>query len=134
MYVVLLVGYTVYVFKTREARDNGKRKTLMFATWNEPNDPTGYYVESFNVTKAMEYLKKLNEKNPGTKITLTHILGHAMAKGLLQVKEHVGHVVFGNFRQDKELGMTVLVDVDGGADLVPVTIWGAQDISLVEFA
>jgi len=134
MYAVLLVAYTGYIFNTRVSRDNGKRKTLMFATWNEPNDPTGFYVERFNVTKAMEYLEKLNKENPGTKITMTHILGHAFAKGLKKVEQHVGHVVFGNFRRDKELGTTVLVDVEGGADLVPITIWGAHDISIVEFA
>lgn len=34
MYAVLLVAYTGYIFNTRVSRDNGKRKTLMFATWN----------------------------------------------------------------------------------------------------
>lgn len=33
IYFLLLAAYLTLVFKTRVARDNGKRKTLMFASW-----------------------------------------------------------------------------------------------------
>lgn len=53
-------------------KENPKRKTLMIATWNgmfskniliylEPSDPTSFIVEDMNVTKALEYIKFLNE-------------------------------------------------------------------------
>lgn len=34
IYAILLVAYTVFIFKTKNARENPKRKTLMAATWN----------------------------------------------------------------------------------------------------
>lgn len=33
IYILCLVVYFAVVFKFRVARDNGKRKTLMFGTW-----------------------------------------------------------------------------------------------------
>lgn len=30
--------------------------------------------------------------------------------------------------------MTILVDVEGGSDLVPITLWNAHELTLVEFA
>jgi hypothetical protein len=43
--------------------------------------------------------------------------------------------VFGFFKScGKDLGITVLCDVAGGKDLVPVTIWNAHELSLQEIA
>lgn len=137
IYILCFAGYLYIVFTKGVRRDNGKRKTIMFATWNEPNDPTGQFVENTNVTQALEYVEELNKKNSAqdsTKITITHVIGMAIAKGLKEVEEHVGHVQWGNFKKDDQIGCTILVDVDNGADLVPVTIWNAHDISIEEFA
>lgn len=32
------------------------------------------------------------------------------------------------------MGITILVDYDGGRDLVPVTIWEPQALSIIELA
>ena len=34
IYFALLAAYTAFVCATRNMKDNGKRKTLMAATWN----------------------------------------------------------------------------------------------------
>ena len=34
IYFALCIAYTAFVCATRVMRDNGKRKTLMIATWN----------------------------------------------------------------------------------------------------
>jgi hypothetical protein len=58
IYTMFFAAYLAYFFQNRVKRDNGKRKTLMFASWNEPGDPTGFMSENLNMTQAMEYLKK----------------------------------------------------------------------------
>lgn len=114
-------------------KDNRKRKTLMVATWNEPSDPTSYMVTDVNVSQAKVFLKELNASQTELKYTMTHLVGHAMAKGLHKIRRDVGRIVWGYFRHSKRLGITVLVDIEGGKDLVPVTIWDGHNMTLKEF-
>ena len=37
IYFTLIALYSVFMIKSRVGRDNGKRKTLMIATWNGKN-------------------------------------------------------------------------------------------------
>ena len=46
----------------------------------------------------------------------------------------VGRLTWGNFKHEKEIGVTILCDVDGGADLVPITLWDSHKLSVLEFA
>merc|ERR1712127_771472 len=65
---------------------------------------------------------------------MTHVAGHAIAGGLYKMRRDVGRITFGFFKHSKRIGTTVLVDVDGGADLVPVTIWNGHEKTLLQFA
>lgn len=38
------------------------------------------------------------------------------------------------FQKADKLGITILVDVEGGKDLVPVTLWEAHDLSILQIA
>lgn len=62
------------------------------------------------------------------------MLAHALAWGIYKQRNGIGRIVLGAFRQSKKLGVTVLVDVEGGKDLVPVTIWDAHKMNILEFA
>ena len=99
----------------------------------EPSDPTSYIIEDINVTKALEYIKHLNETQSEVKVTMTHLVGHALAWGLYKMRRDVGRMTFGYFTHSKTIGITVLVDVGGGQDLVPITLWDAHKNSVVEF-
>ena len=46
----------------------------------------------------------------------------------------VGRLSWGYFRHSKKIGVTILCDVEGGQDLVPITLWDAHNMSVVEFA
>lgn len=65
---------------------------------------------------------------------MTHLLGHSIAWGLYKMRRDVGRLTWGYFRHSKEIGMTTLVDVEGGQDLVPVTLWDAHKLTVIEFA
>jgi hypothetical protein len=86
------------------------------------------------VTKALEYAKELNAEQSETKVTVTHVMAIGLAWSLYKIRKYMGRSTFGFFRHDKKIGTTVLVDVDGGADLVPITIFDAHKLSVVEFA
>ena len=53
---------------------------------------------------------------------MTHLIGHAIAHGMKKMERDVGHISWGFFRKSKKIGTSILVDVEGGSDLIPVTI------------
>ena len=84
--------------------------------------------------KALAYVKKLNADQKNVHITMTHVLAHAAGWGLYKMRRDVGHLPFGTFKADKSYGITVLVDKDGGSDLIPVTIWDGHKMTIFEVA
>ena len=84
--------------------------------------------------KAMAYVKKLNEEQKEVKITLTHVTTLSCAWGIYKMRRDIGRLPWGTFKAAKKLGVTILVDVEGGKDLVPVTIWDAHKMTIIEVA
>lgn len=58
----------------------------------------------------------------------------ATAWGIYKMRRDVGRLPWGTFKASKKFGVTVLVDVEGGKDLVPVTIWNAHEMTIFEVA
>ena len=83
---------------------------------------------------ALAYCKRLNSEQKEAHITLTHVVTLATAWGLYKMRRDVGRLPWGTFRAAKKFGVTVLVDVEGGKDLVAVTIWDAHKMSIFEVA
>ena len=50
------------------------------------------------------------------------------------MRRDVGRLPFGTFKHSKKIGVTVLVDVEGGKDLIPVTLWDAHNMTIFEIA
>lgn len=82
----------------------------------------------------MKYVQKLNEEQKEVKITLTHVFSHALAWGLYKVRRDIGRMPLGFFRHNKQIGLTVLCDVEGGSDLVPITLFDIHKGSIIDFA
>jgi hypothetical protein len=61
-------------------------------------------------------------------------MAHAIAWGLYKQRRDIGRLTLGAFKRSKRLGVTILVDVKGGTDLVPVTVWDAHKMTIIEFA
>ena len=84
--------------------------------------------------KAIAYVKKLNEEHKDVHITMTHLLTHCSAWSLYKMRRDVGKLPYGQFKADKRYGVSVLVDVEGGKDLVPVTVWDGHKMTIPEIA
>lgn len=86
------------------------------------------------MTKAVKYLEELNKEQSETKVTMTHLMGFGLSQGLYKIRRDIGRMAFGSFKHSKKIGMTVLVDVEGGSDLVPITIFDGHEGTLLDFA
>lgn len=49
-----------------------------------------------------------------------------MAWGLYKIRRDIGRITWGYFSHNKSIGITILVDVEGGADLVTITFYDAH--------
>ena len=135
IYLVCMIGYyllTQVIFINQH--DVTIRKKIMAATWGAPQDPTSYIPVDYDVTKTQQFLKKVNQQSPDNKITLTHIYTRAMGLAMSKNRREVGRIKWGNFQRAKEIKITVLVDYDGGKDLVPITITEPQKFNIIELA
>jgi hypothetical protein len=65
---------------------------------------------------------------------MTHVAGFAIAIGLHKMRRDVGRIVWGFFKRSENIGVTILVDVEGGSDLVPITLFNAHEMTLIDFA
>lgn len=126
IFFAVLAFYTI-VFNNLliNKKQTTKRKNIMATTWGSPGDPTAYMVIEYDVTKALPFIKKLNETQKETKITITHVISKGMAVAIYKMRRDIGRIKWGYFQRAEKLGLSVLVDVDGGKDLVPVTFWDA---------
>ena len=61
-------------------------------------------------------------------------MAHAMAFSLYKMRRDIGRIPFGVFKHNKQIGVTSLCDVEGGKDLVPVTIFDGHTIPILEYA
>ena len=109
------------------------RQAITISSWGQPNDPYAILRTEVDVTQALEYAKELTEQT-GVKITLTHVMAMGYAYCLVKVRKTIGKIRCGNFHQAKELGITVLVNIDEGRDLAPATSWDTHKMTIVEYA
>lgn len=110
------------------------RKNINVTSWGAPTDPTAYLVEEYDVSKALPYIKKLNEMQSEHKITMTHLFSKGLAVAASKMRRDIGRIKWGYFQKAEKLGLSILVDVEGGKDLVPVTLWDAQNDSVIDIA
>ena len=82
----------------------------------------------------MAYAKQLNEQQKDVHITVTHVFTLAAAWGCYKMRRDIGRLPFGTFKHSKKIGVTCLVDVEGGKDLVPITLWDAHKLDIFEVA
>ena len=129
IYGVLVALYSIWVLVQRDIKENPRRKTILISTWDAPDDPSAYIYNDYNMDKAIAYLDKLNE-NSDLRITMTHLVGYASAWGAYKMRRDVGKLPYGSFKRSKKIGITVLVDVGLGEDLVPVTIHDGHKLTL----
>lgn len=93
-----------------------------------------FSIEDINVTKTKAWIEELNKSQSEVKVTMTHACGMAAAWGLYKMRRDVGRISLGFFKHSKRLGVTVMMDVEGSQESIPITLWNAHELSIIEFA
>jgi pyruvate/2-oxoglutarate dehydrogenase complex dihydrolipoamide acyltransferase (E2) component len=122
----------VSAFKRLSALSSWRRISL--SAWDRPSDPTVYGWLEIELSNAKAYLRALNESQP-TKVTMTHLVGKALADAIA-ARPEVNVVV----RRGRQIYQRQSVDVffqvayEGGENLSGAKVSAADRKSMVEIA
>jgi pyruvate dehydrogenase E2 component (dihydrolipoamide acetyltransferase) len=122
----------VSAFRRLSSQSSWRRISL--GTWGSPADPTVYGWLEIEVSRARAYLEALNTTQP-TKVTMTHLVGKAVAMAI-RARPEVNAVV----RRGRQIYQRQSIDVffqvayDGGENLSGAKVSEADAKSVVEIA
>jgi pyruvate/2-oxoglutarate dehydrogenase complex dihydrolipoamide acyltransferase (E2) component len=109
-------------------------RKVAIGTWRSAGDPSIYGVAEIDVAPAMAFLEKVRAKT-GTKVTLTHFAGKAMAATLAKHPEINCILRFGRLYPRKDVDIFFQVSADKtGKELSGMTIRRADHKSIIELA
>lgn len=117
--------------KQRELRS---WRRMALNTWRPPHDPTVYGTIELDVSRALEWLSE-QRRETGVKITLTHLVGKAVAMAIAERPE-VNAVV----RRGRHIYLRDSIDIffqvafEGGEDLSGAKVTGADAKSVLDIA
>ena len=120
---LVLLYWLVTHFMFNEPDHMWKRRRITISSWSTPDQPTSYLPVEYDVTNVVSYMDKYNQVNKdGHKLTMTYMMTKALAISFNENIENVGRIAFGKFRRMKQVDISILADVKGGKDLVPVNV------------
>ena len=114
-------------------RTNSTRRKLAIASWSSPREGNIYGKLTFEATEALAYLDWLRQKS-GEKVTITHLVGKAVAMALEQSPGLNGVIRFGRFVPHSTVDVTYLVALEEGQDLAKAKVPDANKKSVADIA
>lgn len=112
---------------------NPLRRKLAIATWSAPREGNIYGKLTVDVTQALAFVTELREMT-GERITITHLVGHAVAQALQAAPGLNGVIRRGRFVPHDDVDVTFLVALEEGRDLAKATVRQANTKSVVDLA
>ncbi len=106
------------------------RRKLAIATWKAPAEGNIFGRVTLDVSEAQKYLDAVRE-NTGQKVTITHLVGKAVARGLEASPGLNGKILFGRFYPFETADVTFLVAADGDLAKAKITDVGGKHIAEV---
>ena len=117
---------------TDRKKIRGWRK-IAAATWGAPNDPQIYGDLDIDATNVLAFVDDAREAS-GKRVTVTHVVGKAVAYALGQHPDLNVRMYRGHFVQRPSVDIFFIVSADAGAELSGVKIEGADRKPVVEIA
>ena len=108
-------------------------RRLALQTWGTPADPTVYGTLEIDATEALALIRELRQQT-GEKITITHLVGHALARAIRERPEINAIVRFGKLYQRSTIDVFFQVAFEGGENLAGHKVERADEKSIVEIA
>lgn len=101
--------------------------------WSRPADPTVYGVLELDCEAALAYIDELRQRS-GERITLTHLVGKAVAEAIAARPEVNAIIRRGRIYQRETTDVFFQIAFEGGEDLAGAKIESADKKGLVEIA
>ena len=111
-------------------RLHGWRK-LAGSAWGPPNDPQFFGDLDIDATALLEYVDRVR-KATGVHVTMTHLVGKAVARGLEAVPELRVRLARGREHQRESVDVFFIVTAEGGHELTGVKVSDADSKSVAE--
>lgn len=109
------------------------RRKLAIASWSEPKEGNIYGKLSVDITEGLRYLDELRART-GEKVTMTHLIGKAVAEALRCAPTLNGRIVLGRYVPFDTVDIAFLVALEDGNDLAKAKICNVDKKSIVELA
>jgi pyruvate/2-oxoglutarate dehydrogenase complex dihydrolipoamide acyltransferase (E2) component len=112
---------------------NSTRRKLAIVSWAAPREGNIYGKLTVDAESAMAFLDHLRATT-GEKVTITHLVGKAVAMALARAPGLNGRILFGRYLPHTSVDVTYLVVLEEGADLAKAKVTHADQKSVVEIA
>ncbi len=109
------------------------RRKLAIATWDAPREGNIFGKLTVDATQALAYIAHLRETT-GEKVTITHLVGKAVAMALKEAPGLNGLIRFGAFVPHKTVDIAFLVTLEGGKNLAKAKIERLDEKPVTEVA
>ncbi|HMU38893.1 MAG TPA: 2-oxo acid dehydrogenase subunit E2 [Pseudomonadota bacterium] len=109
------------------------RRKLAIASYSAPREGNIYGKLVVDATPGLSYLDDLRKKT-GEKVSMTHLVGRAVAEALKQAPTLNGRIVLGSFEPFPTVDISFLVALEDGSDLARAKVCEADKKSVAEIA
>lgn len=109
------------------------RRKLSIATWSAPSEGNIYGKLTLDATEALKYVAHHREAS-GEKVTITHLVGKAVALALSRAPGLNGVIRLGSYVQRDSVDIAFLVALEEGKNLAKAKICDYDDKSVVDAA
>ncbi len=100
---------------------NSTRRKLAIATWGPPDEGNILGKLTVDADAAQRWIERTRQTT-GEKVTITHLVGKAIAMGLAKAPQINGRITLGSYIPFETVDITFLVALEDGADLAKVKI------------
>lgn len=97
------------------------RRKLAIASWRPAREGNIHGKVTVDATEALAYIDEVRERS-GEKVTITHLVGKAVAAALAAEPSLNGTIRLGRFVPHERVGLTFLVSMPDGSDLAKARI------------
>lgn len=112
---------------------NTLRRKLAIATWRPPREANIYGKVTVDASEALAYLQHVREVT-GVRVTMTHLVGKAVAVALAEEPTLNGRIVLGRYIPHDEVSLAFLVSMPDGSDLAKAKVDHVDRRSITELA
>lgn len=109
------------------------RRKLAIATWSSPREGNIYGKLTVDAGPALKYIQHLRETT-GEKVTITHLVGRAVAAALAKAPMLNGRIVLGRYEPFPTVDIAFLVSLEEGSDLAKAKVDNADQKSVAAIA